>query len=53
MSAAMENERELSSQDLAKFYRLLGSYRGLAEAAVGYGRLADTIDWAQWREPRF
>jgi len=50
---AQADERELSSQDLARFYQLLGSYRGLAEAAVGYGRLADAIDWAQWREPRF
>jgi len=32
---------------------LLGSYRGLSEAAIGYAQLAEGIKWAQWREERF
>ncbi len=37
----------------AKSDRLLGSYRGLSEAGIGYLRLAEKINWAQWQEARF
>lgn len=46
-------EGDLSVQDCGNFYRLLGSFRGLSEAAIGYGRLADKFNWAPWREARF
>ncbi len=44
---------ELSIEDLEQFYRLLGSYRGLSEAMLGYAPLANGINWARWREARF
>jgi uncharacterized membrane protein YccC len=50
---AQAGEGELSTEDLKNFYRLLGSYRGLSEAAIGYAQLADGINWAQWQEARF
>jgi hypothetical protein len=46
-------EGELSTEDCKNFYRLLGSFRGLSDAAIGYGRLADKFNWAPWREARF
>ena len=50
---AQAGQGVLSSEDYKNFYRLLGSYRGLSEAAIGYARLADEIDWAIWKEARF
>ena len=44
---------ELSTADYDSLYRLLGSYRGLSEAAIDYAQLADGINWAPWREARF
>jgi uncharacterized membrane protein YccC len=35
------------------FYRLLGGFRGVSEAAVAYAGAAASIDWAQWREEVF
>jgi uncharacterized membrane protein YccC len=46
-------EGELGDKDYENLYRLLGSFRGLADAGVGYARLAGSIDWTQWREERF
>lgn len=43
----------LKDEDYVNFYRVLGSYRGLSEALVGYARQAERIEWAQWREARF
>lgn len=36
-----------------RFYRLLGSYRGVTEAALAYARVAGSIDWQQWQEEKF
>ena len=44
---------KLNDEDYANFYRLLGSYRGLSEALVGYVQLAEGVNWAQWEEARF
>jgi len=44
---------ELSTADRKNLYRLLGSYRGLSEAAIGYAQLAEGMKWAHWREARF
>jgi hypothetical protein len=35
------------------FYRLLGGFRGVSEAAIAYATAAASIDWAQWREEVF
>jgi len=44
---------ELRAADYDSLYRLLGSYRGLSEAAIDYAQLADGINWAPWQEARF
>jgi hypothetical protein len=43
----------LSNEDGENFYRLLGAYRGVSEAAVAYAGNAATIDWAEWSEEKF
>ena len=50
---AQAGEDGLSAEDIEIFYRLLGGYRGLSEAAIGYAELANGINWAQWRQARF
>jgi len=44
---------KLNDEDYVNFYRLLGSYRGLSEALVGYAQLTQGINWTQWREAKF
>jgi len=46
-------EGELSDRDGEHFYRLLGAYRGLSEAAIEYAGTSKGIEWSQWRESRF
>ena len=46
-------EGEISTEDYENFYRRLGNYRGLSEAAVDFARVAETFDWRKWRETRF
>jgi hypothetical protein len=43
----------LSDDDGENFYRLLGAYRGVSEAAVSYAGIAATLDWDNWREEKF
>lgn len=50
---AQAGQYALGAQDYHNLYRLLGSYRGLSEAAIGYAQLAEGINWARWHEPRF
>ncbi|MBT8365867.1 MAG: FUSC family protein [Deltaproteobacteria bacterium] len=50
---AQSGKGELSTADYKNLYRLLGSYRGLSEAAIGYAQLAEGIKWAEWQEARF
>jgi hypothetical protein len=50
---AQTDKGDLSTADYSNLYRLLGSYRGLSEAAIGYAQLSDGINWARWREARF
>ena len=38
--------RQVNDETCENFYRLLGSYRGLSEAAVDYARLAHGFNWA-------
>jgi uncharacterized membrane protein YccC len=49
----LTGEGALSSEDYENFYRLLGSFRGLSEAGIGYARLAEQIHWARLQEARF
>jgi uncharacterized membrane protein YccC len=46
-------EGELSDHDKEHLYRLLGAYRGLSEAGLGYAIAAEDIEWRHWRESRF
>jgi hypothetical protein len=44
---------EISEQEFASFYRLLGAYRGLSEAVVAHAGVVGGMDFARWREARF
>ena len=44
---------KLKDEDYVNFYRLLGTYRGLSEALVGYAQIAEGVNWTQWQEERF
>ena len=45
--------RDLSADAGERFFRLLGGYRGVSEAALSYAGVAQSINWSQWREERF
>ena len=45
--------RDLSADAGEQFFRLLGGYRGVSEAALAYAGVAQSINWSQWREERF
>ena len=44
---------EISDAEGRRFYRILGTYRGVARAGLVYANQARAIDWAEWREERF
>ena len=44
---------DASREEGEHFFRLLGGYRGISEAALSYARAAELINWAHWREERF
>ena len=44
---------DITDEQSRRFYRLLGGFRGLSEAAIAYAGVAGTIDWREWREERF
>ena len=46
-------EEVLKREDYQNFYRLLGNFRGVSEALVGYAQSSSAINLAQWRESRF
>ena len=48
-----EDKGALTSVDYEKFYRLLGSFRGLSESGAKFMQLAEKIDWPHWQEARF
>lgn len=52
-TVARSGELELSDEVGESFYRLLGGYRGVSEAAVAFAGVAGRIDWGQWREEMF
>ena len=45
--------RDLSADAGEQFFRLLGGYRGVSEAALAYAGVAQSINWSQWREEWF
>ena len=47
------DRQALSEEEGENFYRLLGAYRGVSEAAVAYAGIAGTIDWDDWHEEKF
>jgi uncharacterized membrane protein YccC len=47
------DEGQLSDRDGENFYRLLGAYRGVSEAAVAYAGVSGEIDWKPWYEEKF
>lgn len=44
---------DVSQEEGENFFRLLGGYRGVSEAALAYAGAAQTINWSHWREERF
>ena len=44
---------EITDAEGRSFYRLLGTYRGVARAGLVYAKQARAVDWAEWREERF
>ena len=52
-SLAAAGEGQVSDEAYENFYRLLGSYSSLSEAAASYARLAHGFKTAQWQEARF
>ena len=44
---------ELSAAEYKNLYRMLGSYRGLSEAAIDSAQRAEGVNWAPWHEARF
>jgi hypothetical protein len=45
--------RDLGAEANEQFFRLLGGYRGVSEAALAYAGVAQSINWSEWREERF
>ena len=43
----------VNREDAENFFRLLGGYRGVSEAALAYAGAAQRINWNHWREERF
>ena len=44
---------DVNQEEGKNFFRLLGGYRGVSEAALAYAGAAQAINWTQWREERF
>lgn len=44
---------EVSREEGENFFRVLGGYRGISEAALAYAGAAQAIHWSHWREERF
>lgn len=48
-----KNEDKINEKEAIQFYHLLGGYRGVTEATLSFVRIADKLDWKQWKEERF
>ena len=47
------SEEKISKEEGENFYQLLGSFRGMSQAAIAYAEKAADIDWVQLREEKF
>jgi len=47
------DEGQINNRESENFYRLLGAYRGVTEAAVAFAGVSGRIDWKPWYEERF
>ena len=45
--------QQLTEEESRNFYRRLGLFRGLTQAAIAYAESAGSVDWKEWREERF
>ena len=36
-----------------EFYYLLGGYRGITEATLSFVKMADGLNWKQWKGEKF
>jgi hypothetical protein len=52
---AVVNRADLSvsQEEGENFFRAIGGYRGVSEAALAYAGAAQGINWSHWREERF
>ena len=52
---AVVNRADLavSREEGENFFRVLGGYRGVSEAALAYAGAAQLINWPHWREEQF
>jgi dipeptidyl aminopeptidase/acylaminoacyl peptidase len=44
---------QVTEEEGESFYRVLGSYRGVSEAALAYAGAAADTDWTHWQEEKF
>jgi len=52
-SIASDEGQQLTAIELEHAYRLLGAYRGVANAAVAWVEIAEGVSWSAWREECF
>lgn len=45
--------QEITEEEGIQFYQLLGGYRGVTEGALAFVKIAEKLDWEQWKEERF
>jgi hypothetical protein len=48
-----QDAKDVSQEEIANFYRLVGGLRGVSTTTVSYAELAAAIDLTHWREERF
>ena len=46
-------ENVLSEEDGVRVYHLLGGYRGVTQATLEFVRIADKLNWNEWKQERF
>jgi len=44
---------DVSREEGESFFRFLGGYHGVSEAALAYASAAQVVNWPHWREERF
>ena len=48
-----KNKNRINEEEGIQFYHLLGGYRGVTDATLSFVKVADQLDWKQWKEERF